>query len=83
MEGYKMSIGTGEIMHIKKVELKRFKQFKDSKIELKESLSLIVGGNNSGKSSLLQALATWQFCKSILEIEKVDKVGLQRQKIKA
>ena len=70
MEGYKMSIGTGEIMHIKKVELKRFKQFKDSKIELKESLSLIVGGNNSGKSSLLQALATWQFCKSILEIEK-------------
>ena len=57
-------------MHIKKVSLHRFKQFKDAEIHLKEGLTLVVGGNNSGKSTVPQALATWQFCKTILEIEK-------------
>ncbi|MEQ0216123.1 AAA family ATPase [Klebsiella sp. CN_Kp114] len=57
-------------MHIKKVELKKFKKYKDSSILLNNELSLLVGGNNSGKSSLLQAMATWQFCKTLLEIEK-------------
>lgn len=57
-------------MHIKKVELKKFKKYKDSSISLKNELTLVVGGNNSGKSTLLQALATWQFCKTLLEIEK-------------
>lgn len=57
-------------MYIKKVTLHRFKQFRQSSIDLKENLSLVVGGNNSGKSSLLQALATWQFCKTLIEIEK-------------
>ncbi|MBF8792072.1 AAA family ATPase [Pseudomonas monteilii] len=57
-------------MHIKTVELKRFKQFTSTSINFKAGLSLIVGGNNSGKSSVLQALAAWQFCKTLLEIEK-------------
>ncbi len=57
-------------MHITKVTLKRFKQFKDSEIGLKPGLSLVVGTNNSGKSSILQALATWQFCRTLLEIER-------------
>jgi predicted ATPase len=57
-------------VHIKKIELRRFKQFNDAAISLKDELSLVVGGNNSGKSSLLQALATWEFCKTLLEIEK-------------
>ncbi|HDV2353354.1 TPA: AAA family ATPase, partial [Escherichia coli] len=49
-------------MYIKKVELKKFKKYKNSTIQLNDELSLLVGGNNSGKSSLLQAMATWQFC---------------------
>jgi len=57
-------------MYIKTVELKRFKQFTSTSINFKAGLSLIVGGNNSGKSSVLQALAAWQFCKTLLEIEK-------------
>ncbi|MFT3014349.1 AAA family ATPase [Klebsiella quasipneumoniae] len=57
-------------MHVKKVELKKFKKYKDASISLNNELSLLVGGNNSGKSSLLQAMATWQFCKTLLEIEK-------------
>ncbi|WZB61718.1 AAA family ATPase [Achromobacter xylosoxidans] len=57
-------------MHIKEVVLHRFKQFKDTQISIAPGLSLVVGGNNSGKSTVLQALATWQFCKTLLEIEK-------------
>ncbi|WP_286809398.1 AAA family ATPase [Leclercia sp. UBA2479] len=57
-------------MHVKKVTLKKFKKYKDSTLDLNNELSLLVGGNNSGKSSLLQAMATWQFCKTLLEIEK-------------
>lgn len=45
-------------------------------MEFEGDLSLLVGGNNSGKSSILQALATWQFCKTILEIEKGRKAWI-------
>ena len=57
-------------MHIKKIELHRFKRYNKDSIKLKDGLSLVVGGNNSGKSSILQALATWQFCRTLIEIEK-------------
>jgi predicted ATPase len=52
---------------IEQVQLHRFKQFKSTKVELNEGLSLLVGGNNAGKSSILHALAVWEFCKTILE----------------
>ena len=68
-------------MHIKSLHLKRFKQFTDSHIEFKDGLSLIVGGNNSGKSTILQALAAWQFCKTLLEIERGRKSWVKDQKI--
>ncbi|GAA1149932.1 chromosome segregation protein SMC [Microbacterium oxydans] len=45
------------------MELRRFKQFSNSKTNLKPGLSIVAGGNNSGKSSLLQAMAIWEFCK--------------------
>ena len=57
-------------MHIKKIHLHRFKRYKNEEIELKNGLSLVVGANNSGKSTILQALAAWQFCKTLIEIEK-------------
>lgn len=57
-------------MQIKKITLHRFKKFKNTSISLKKNLSLLTGPNNSGKSSILQALATWQFCKTYLEVEK-------------
>ncbi|MGR8981122.1 MAG: AAA family ATPase [Gammaproteobacteria bacterium] len=68
-------------MHIKKLQLHRFKQFDDTIIDLKDGLSLVVGGNNSGKSSVLQALATWQFCITLLEIEKGRKAWVPTDKI--
>ncbi len=55
---------------IKKLLLHRFKQFKDTEIDLRDGVSFVVGGNNSGKSSILQAFAIWEFCKTIVVVEK-------------
>lgn len=57
-------------MHINKVKIHRFKQFESTSIPLQECLTLLVGGNNSGKSSLLHALAVWEFCKTIVEFNR-------------
>lgn len=40
---------------IKQIELKRFKKFKQTTIDLGE-LSILVGENSSGKTSVLQAI---------------------------
>lgn len=69
-------------MHIKKIELHRFKRFRDQSIDLQNHLSLVVGGNNSGKSTILQALAAWQFCKTLTEIEK-GREGWLQTKVKS
>lgn len=59
---------------INKIELKNFKRFKEKEIKLlPNELSLIVGGNNSGKSSVLHALAVWEYCKTVLKYEKSPK----------
>jgi predicted ATPase len=57
-------------MQIKSVTFHRFKRFKDTTIELKSGLSLLAGVNNSGKSTLLHGLAVWEYCKTVLEMEK-------------
>lgn len=56
---------------IKQIELTRFKKYKFKKFSLKSNgLTLLVGGNNAGKSTLIHALAVWEFCKMILLHEK-------------
>lgn len=56
---------------IDKIEIKNFKRFKNNTIDIHpNALTFIVGGNNSGKSSILHALAVWEFCKTILVFEK-------------
>ncbi|MDE5802334.1 MAG: AAA family ATPase [Lachnospiraceae bacterium] len=56
---------------IKSIELTRFKKYKDESFKLNsEGVSLLVGGNNAGKSTLIYALAVWEFCKMILLHEK-------------
>lgn len=60
---------------ITKLTFHRFKQFKDQEFELQPiGLSLIAGGNNSGKSSILHGLAVWQFCKTAIEMERGPEV---------
>lgn len=48
-------------MKIKKITLKNFKKFENLTVVL-QPLDCLVGGNNSGKSSLLQSLALFDFC---------------------
>lgn len=56
---------------IKQVELTRFKKYKSQKFLLKPNgVTLLIGGNNSGKSTLIHALSVWEFCKMILLHEK-------------
>lgn len=59
---------------IKAIAFQRFKQFANRRIELRpDGITLIAGGNNSGKSSILHGLAIWEFCRSVLEAEKGPK----------
>lgn len=52
---------------IKRVQIEKFKRFNNADVVLKaNTLSIVVGGNNSGKSSLLQALSTWNYAKSVI-----------------
>lgn len=46
---------------ITKLVLRNFKSIKDQTYEF-TNFDLLVGRNNSGKSTVLQALAIWQFC---------------------
>ncbi len=45
---------------IEKVHLKYFKRFKDQSFTLNDSV-VLAGPNNAGKTTLLQAIATWYF----------------------
>ncbi|MBY5473591.1 ATP-binding protein [Rhizobium leguminosarum] len=57
------------MLHI--VSLTRFKRFNQTTFQLLPTgISFLAGGNNSGKSTLLQAIAVWEFCRSILENER-------------
>lgn len=56
---------------IKRIRLTKFKRFANSTFELHPSgITFLAGGNNSGKSTLLQAIAVWEFCRLVLENER-------------
>ncbi|AEE54228.1 ATP-dependent nuclease [Haliscomenobacter hydrossis] len=48
-------------MRIRKLRIENFKKFQKLEVEFQE-LDCLIGGNNSGKSTLLQALALFDFC---------------------
>lgn len=58
---------------ITSIELRRFKRFKTGRIEITgNGTTLLAGPNNSGKSTLLHALAVWSFCVFVLRRGKGD-----------
>src|SRR5438445_60661 len=53
---------------IRRVELRNFKRFRSETFEFQPSgVTFIAGGNNSGKSSILHALALWEYCRRMME----------------
>ena len=55
---------------ITQVSFHRFKQFSDQAFDLHPGVSLLGGGNNAGKSSILHGLAVWEFCRTAIEMER-------------
>lgn len=55
---------------ITRVLFHRFKQFRDQTFGLKPGVSLLAGGNNSGKSTILHGMAIWEFCRTAIEMER-------------
>lgn len=53
-------------MYIKEFHIINFKAFKDVHISFNERLSILTGINNSGKTTVLEALALWHECFSKL-----------------
>lgn len=56
---------------IRWTKLTRFKRFPNQKFDFNPTgVTFLAGPNNAGKSSLLQALAIWEFCRTVLDIER-------------
>ncbi len=56
---------------LKELHLQNFKRYRDQRFTFRpEGITLLVGGNNSGKSTVLQALAVWEFCRALIEATK-------------
>src|SRR4051794_8086408 len=69
---------------IKRISFHRFKQFRDQAFELHPGVSLLAGGNNSGKSTILHGLAVWEFSRTAIEMERgveMFEAGKMRQGI--
>jgi len=62
-------------MHITKFQIKNFKSFKDITIFFNQQLNVFTGVNNSGKTTVLEAISLWSECfgKLITRAERADK----------
>ena len=53
---------------LKELHLQNFKRYRNQRFAFRsDGITLLAGGNNSGKSTVLQALAVWEFCRALLE----------------
>jgi predicted ATPase len=55
---------------ISQVTFHRLKQFRDQVFDLHAGVSLLGGGNNVGKTTILHGLAIWEFCRTAIEMER-------------
>jgi len=62
-------------MHVHKFHIKNFKSIKDISLFFNKDLNILTGVNNSGKTTVLEALSLWQECfsKLITEAKRAEK----------
>ena len=69
------------VQPINSIKLTRFKQYLTLDLVLNPNLTLMAGSNNSGKSSILHALAVWEFCRLATTMERGGVAGLHPNRV--
>jgi predicted ATPase len=69
------------VQPINSIKLTRFKQYLTLDLVLNPSLTLMAGSNNSGKSTILHALAVWEFCRLATTMERGGVAGLHPNRV--
>ncbi|MCR1162318.1 AAA family ATPase [Paenarthrobacter sp. UW852] len=69
------------VQPINSIKLTRFKQYQALDLALNPNLTLMAGSNNSGKSSILHALAVWEFCRLATTMERGGVAGLHPNRV--
>ena len=49
-------------MYLKRFQIQKFKSFEDVSLHFNQDLNLLTGINNSGKTTVLEAIALWHEC---------------------
>ena len=64
-------------MRITQLIIKNFKRFKSESVITLDPITVLIGGNNSGKSTVLQALSLFQDCVELTKTKKNGDVTLE------
>lgn len=60
-------------MHLKSIQIKNFKGFKNLSFECNQNFNVVIGENNIGKSTIFEALLIWESCfKRIINAKKTS-----------
>ncbi|OCK42695.1 hypothetical protein BA195_13855 [Tenacibaculum soleae] len=60
-------------MHLKSIQIKNFKGFKNLSFECNQNFNVVIGENNIGKSTIFEALLIWESCfKRIINAKRTN-----------
>ncbi|PKM90642.1 MAG: hypothetical protein CVU85_00360 [Firmicutes bacterium HGW-Firmicutes-10] len=57
-------------MEIREIKIRNFKKFKHLKIKVQSDFSIIIGENNSGKTTIFEAIQLWRHCYNMYTTKK-------------
>jgi predicted ATPase len=70
-----------ESVMLRKLTVKNFKRFKDTTSVTLDPITMLIGANNSGKSTVLQALSIFQYCIDVTRRKKNGGYALETKTI--